>query len=54
MQRKALMEKYNGDILAQVRRLSDKSLSEQEKLDIEKKITEDKEKLNSLIREEKQ
>ena len=48
------MEKYNGDILSQIKKLNDKTLTEVEKQEIEKKITEDKEKLNALIKEEKQ
>lgn len=46
MKRKLLMEKYNKDIMAQLKKLKEEGLTEEQKKDIEKKIEEDKAKLN--------
>ena len=53
--RKALIESYNNDIQAQVRRLNleGDGMTAQAKADIEKKIQEDKARLNALLSEQK-
>jgi hypothetical protein len=55
MKRKSLIEQYNGEIQAQVRRLNIESgfLTAAQKAEIEKKITSAKTHLNNLLEEQR-
>jgi hypothetical protein len=54
MKRRALMEKYNADIKSQMKKFNEEGLTEEMKKEIERKIADDKTKLNSLIKEEQE
>lgn len=54
LKRKELMEKCNSEIQNSIRDLGKNGISEEEKIDIEKRIQEAKTKIKELINEENQ